>query len=168
MVLAKEAAEKLGQLGLEPLSSEFTLPAFKKLLQSHSSQIKPFLLNQKHVAGIGNIYVDEALWQAKIYPQRLTDSLTEHEIRQLHQAIQETLKKGIENEGTSLGNGLGNYYSTSGRRGGHQHHLNVFRREGQACPRCKHTIKKIVVAQRGTHICPKCQKRPLDATRMPH
>lgn len=155
--LLKDASEKMDKLGLEPLSPEFTHEAFEGLLQNHSSQIKPFLLNQKYIAGIGNIYVDEALWEAKIHPQRLTKSLTAQEINRLHQAIQKVLNIGIKNLGTSLGTGQGNYFSVSGRRGGHQHHLNVFRQDGQACPRCGAAILKTTVAQRGTHFCPVCQ-----------
>ncbi|KIC76448.1 Formamidopyrimidine-DNA glycosylase [Neochlamydia sp. TUME1] len=156
--LYSDPLEKLSRLGLEPLSSNFTCSALTSMLQRYASQIKPFLLNQKHIVGLGNIYVDEALWEAKINPQQLTNSLTKKEIKALHQAIQNVLNKGIENKGTSLGVGASNYYSVSGRRGGHQHHLKVFRQQGLACSRCSTLIIKIVVAQRGTHLCPTCQK----------
>lgn len=156
--LFEDVSEKMDKLGLEPLSSEFTAQALTRLLQNHSSRIKPFLLDQKYIAGLGNIYVDEALWEAKIHPQRQADSLTIQEIKRLHAAIQKVLNKGIKNQGTSLGTGQGNYFSVSGRRGGHQHQLKVFRQDGQACPRCGNAIVKIVVAQRGTHFCPICQK----------
>lgn len=150
-------AKKLEELGLEPLSKEFTLKALKELLQSHSSQIKPFLLNQRFIAGIGNIYADEALWEAKIHPKTLTNTLSDNQMKQLHFAIRNVLTKGIENSGTSLGKHRGNYVSLSGKRGGNQNQLNVFRKSGMACPRCGNTIVKITVAQRGTHLCPHCQ-----------
>ena len=156
--LFEDATEKMSQLGLEPLSSSFTLGALEALLTKHSAQIKPFLLNQKHIAGLGNIYVDEALWEAKLHPQRSTQSLKKSEIKELHHAIQKVLQVGVKNLGTSLGTGQANYYSVSGRRGGHQHHLNVFRQNGRKCPRCQSVIVKTVVAQRGTHFCPTCQQ----------
>lgn len=106
---------------------------------------------------MGNIYVDEALWEAKIHPQRLTNTLSDTEIRALYAAIPKVLKKGIENQGTSLGSQQANYFSVSGRRGGNQYKLNVFRRDGENCPRCGLTIIKLRVAHRGTHVCPICQ-----------
>lgn len=158
----QNSEKKMEQLGLEPLGSQFTLTAFKKLLLERHAKIKPFLLNQKYIAGLGNIYVDEALWEAKIHPLRLSHTLTDSEIKALHQAIQHVLKKGIENLGTSLGSGQGNYYSVSGKRGGHQYQLKVFRQEGKVCQRCGDKILKIVVGQRGTHLCPTCQKEPYE------
>lgn len=145
-------------LGLEPLSPEFTLEAFKACILGKRVQAKPFLLNQKYIAGMGNIYVDEALWEAKIHPQRLINTLTEKEIKDLHKAIPKVLEKGIKNLGTSLGASRANYFSVSGRRGGNQYQLNVFRQEGLPCPRCSTIVKKIKIAQRGTHFCPNCQQ----------
>ncbi|MBA3237696.1 MAG: DNA-formamidopyrimidine glycosylase [Parachlamydiaceae bacterium] len=149
--------EKLASLGVEPLSPNFSLHVFKTILQASSQAIKPFLLNQQHIAGIGNIYVDEALWAAKIHPMQKACALTPSMIKKLFKAIPEVLKAGIENMGTSLGSKDANYFSVSGRRGDHQHQLKVFRRNGFFCPRCGTTIIKIKVAQRGTHICPTCQ-----------
>lgn len=149
--------EILAKIGIDPLTSAFSLEVFKRLLKQSKRMIKPFLLDQQHIAGIGNIYADEALWDAKIHPARLAHTLTMHEIESLHQAIQRVLKSGVENTGTTLGNARANYFSVSGRRGSHQHHLNVFRRQGMPCPRCGTLIQKIVLAQRGTHLCPKCQ-----------
>jgi len=155
--LTRNPLEVLGKIGIEPLSREFTLKAFKGLLQGRKRQVKPFLLDQRFVAGIGNIYVDEALWTAKIHPLRSLETLTENEIQALYKAIIIVLKKGVDNIGTSLGAARANYYSFSGRRGRNQDSLNVFRCDGLPCPRCHTTIKKIVVAQRGTHYCPRCQ-----------
>lgn len=148
---------RLGELGLEPLSTDFSYQAFRTLLQKSSQQIKPFLLNQKHIVGLGNIYVDESLWEAKIHPQKKANTLSESKIKALYAAIPMVLKKGIENMGTSLGSKQANYFSVSGRRGNHQSHLKVFRRDGRPCPRCQTKIIKIFVAQRGTHLCPNCQ-----------
>lgn len=147
----------LDKLGLEPLSKEFTLDALKRCLAGCNRRMKSFLLDQRFIAGLGNIYVDEALWVAKIHPLRSIRTLKEEEIVNLYQAVVEVLKRGVENSGTSLGNTRANYFSVSGRRGNNQQALNVFRREGLPCMRCHTVIQKIVVAQRGTHFCPNCQ-----------
>jgi len=156
--LLENPEDHLDQLGIEPLSSHFTLKTFQNLLKGSQRPIKPFLLDQHKLVGLGNIYVDEALWQAEVHPKRSVSSLTQKEMRALHQAIPEVLQKGIDNIGTSLGSKRANYYSVSGRRGTNQQQLKVFRRDGLPCPRCGNIIKKIVVAQRGTHFCPFCQK----------
>lgn len=156
--LLSHPEDKLKKLGIEPLSKSFTLKAFEKLLTNSSQQIKPFLLNQCYITGLGNIYVDEALWEAKIHPTRKTNSLNQIEIKALHNAIPKVLKQGIAHMGTSLGSKLANYFSVSGRRGGNQTQLKVFRREGLLCPRCHSEIIKISVSKRGTHLCPNCQK----------
>lgn len=145
-------------VGADPFSKEFTLSFFQKVLQSHKQTIKSFLLSQKHVCGLGNIYVDEALWEAGIHPLQRTNDLLPKESRALFKIIPQVLKKGIDHTGTTLGNAKANYYSVSGRRGNNQHSLNVFRRHGLSCPRCGATIQRLIVAQRGTHICPGCQK----------
>ncbi len=146
------------KIGIDPFSKAFTIKAFKMLLQSCKRLLKPFLLDQKYISGLGNIYVDEALWEAKINPQRVSNTLSDSEIEALFLAIPKVLEKGIKNQGTSLGAHHSNYFSVSGKRGGNQYQLNVFRRDGEPCPRCHHTIVKLKVAQRGTHICPFCQK----------
>lgn len=156
--LLQSAEKQLNEIGIEPLSKEFIKEKFQQIIGKHSQQIKPFLLNQKYIAGLGNIYVDEALWEAKIHPQRKVSSLKTKEINDLHDAIQKVLTKGIKNQGTTLGKSRVNYYSVSGRRGNNQLKLNVFRQEGLPCPRCGSIIVKTVVAQRGTHFCPQCQK----------
>ena len=132
--------------------------ALQKKLRKSSQKIKPFLLDQHHIAGLGNIYVDEALWEAKIHPMQKANTLNLTKIKALHHAISAVLKQGIAHMGTSLGSKQANYFSVSGRRGGNQTQLKVFRREGLPCPRCNTDIVKIVVAQRGTHLCPFCQK----------
>lgn len=150
--------DQVKNIGIDPFSKTFTPDALKSFLNAHSRQIKPFLLDQKYISGLGNIYVDEALWEAKMNPTRLSDTLSDAEIQTLYTVILKVLKKGIKNLGTSLGLHQANYFSVSGRRGGNQYRLNVFRRDGEPCPRCGHTIIKLRVAQRGTHICPICQQ----------
>jgi formamidopyrimidine-DNA glycosylase len=131
------------------------------MLHACRRQVKPLLLDQKFIAGLGNIYVDEALWEAGIHPLRISCSLSKKDITALHRAIPYVLRTGLRNMGTSLGAGAGNFYSVAGRRGRNEDQLKVFRRDGQACPRCGTSIKRIVVGQRGSHICPTCQRKPL-------
>jgi len=148
----------LGRLGPEPLSDDFTVAVLRLALQAHNRMLKPLLLDQHVLAGLGNIYVDEALWEARLHPCRLSGSLTAAECRRLHTAIRRVLQRGVDGMGTTLGSGMTNFYSVAGRRGRNQDALNVFRRHGEACPRCKETLERIVVAQRSTHLCPHCQK----------
>ncbi len=148
----------LGRLGPEPLAASFTGKRFAKMLQTTNRQIKPLLLDQHFLAGLGNIYVDEALWEARIHPQRTSGSLTRREVNALHQAIPAVLRKGLKNLGTSLGTGQTNFYLPGQRPGGNAEALNVFRRTGKACPRCSTMIARIIVGQRSSHICPHCQK----------
>ncbi len=151
------ASDPLARLGPEPLDAAFTPVVLGERLAGRRSRIKPLLLDQTVVAGLGNIYVDEALWHARIHPETPADRLGPRELRRLHQAIRQVLASGIENQGTTLGNGQSNFYSVAGRRGRNSDQLNVFRRDGLPCPRCGATIERSVVAQRGTHFCPACQ-----------
>lgn len=160
--LTDNKEEILGKLGPEPLEKSFTpkllfdlLPKEKKIKLC----IKAWLLDQTNVAGLGNIYVDEALWLAKIHPERPANSLTLNEAKSLRDAIQSVLRKGIANSGTSLGHTQGNFISADGKHGNNAETLNVFHRQGKPCPRCGTIITKSVVAQRGTHVCPNCQKK---------
>ena len=109
------------------------------------------------IAGLGNIYVDEALWEAHLHPQKIANTMTEQESFSLLHAIQKVLKQGLRTQGTTLGSGKTNYYRPNGTRGSHQDKLNVFRRTDQPCPRCSSRIIKLKIAQRSTHICPNCQ-----------
>ena len=160
--LVKDKEEILGKLGPEPLEKSFTPKLLFSLLPKDKKVklcIKAWLLDQTNVAGLGNIYVDEALWLAKIHPERPAASITLKEAEALQKAIQAVLKKGIANSGTSLGHTQGNFISADGKHGNNAETLNVFHRQGQPCPRCGAIIEKSVVAQRGTHICPKCQRK---------
>lgn len=121
---------------------------------SRDRAIKALLLDQSRVAGIGNIYSDEILWAAKIHPLRKGNSLTEAEVGRTFHAMKDILKLGIKAGGTSIRD----FRKPSGQRGSFQNHRKVYQRAGLPCPRCRTPIKRIVVTQRGTHFCPKCQR----------
>ena len=157
--LTANAEKILGRLGPEPLSTDFTQKKFAQRLNPRKRLLKPLLLDQTFIAGLGNIYVDEALWESKIHPCRIAASLAASEIRALHLAIPRVLKRGLKNLGTSLGTGKTNFYSIAKHQGRNRDQLNVFRRTGQRCPRCQATIRRIIVGQRSSHICPRCQKK---------
>lgn len=141
-------------LGAEPLSSEFTIEYLKDCLDKSKTKIKPFLLNQKNVAGLGNIYVDEALAISKIHPERKANSLSDEEIEKLHQAINLVISEGIRDGGTSFRD----YRNGLGEKGSHQGKLYVYNRKGKKCRFCHNLITKIVLNGRGTYFCPNCQK----------
>jgi formamidopyrimidine-DNA glycosylase len=157
MYLVSDPAEILGQLGPEPLSDSFTSKWLHHALHAKHRMLKPLLLDQTFIAGLGNIYVDESLWDARLHPRRRSDSLTWHESRHLHRGIRRALRKGVRNLGTALGRGETNFRSLSEEEARNQEELNVFQRTGEDCPRCKTPVKRIIVGQRSTHICPACQ-----------
>jgi formamidopyrimidine-DNA glycosylase len=154
-------------LGPEPLAPDFSAKVLADRIGGRKGRIKPLLLNQKFVAGMGNIYVDEALWTAKIHPIRIANTLNLKEIISLHRAIRHVLRQGIRNAGTALGRGQNNFSSILRNRGGNADHLNVFRRTGQPCPRCGHAIERLIVCQRSTHLCSQCQRIGRKAVSMP-
>jgi formamidopyrimidine-DNA glycosylase len=150
----RELEEKpLKKLGLEPLEEAFTLEAFRGKLAGRSTKIKPLLLNQEYIVGIGNIYVDESLYLAGIHPEREAGSLTRNEFAALYAAIVHTLQEAVDAGGSSIKS----YVNGQGEIGMFQHQLKMYGRQGQACETCGHEIEKMVVAGRGTHFCPKCQ-----------
>lgn len=140
-------------LGPEPLGASFSSKLLYEMLQQHSRQIKPLLLDQHFIAGMGNLYTDEALFRAKVHPLRISNSLTKSESNALYDAIQATLIDGIQHFGASI--------DWIYRGGDFQNYFNVYGRDGEPCPRCGRIIEKIVVGQRGTHYCPNCQPKPL-------
>ncbi len=148
--------EVVGHLGPEPLDASFSLRLFAERIAGRRGRLKPLLLNQTFVAGLGNIYVDEALWQAELHPLRTADGLSEDEIAQLHAAIVAVLTKAVRLRGTSFSQA--GYRDLTGNTGEMQGTLNVFRRTGEPCPRCSAPIERSVVAMRGTHTCPRCQR----------
>ena len=156
--LLKDPSPILGRLGPEPLAPGFTVKILGNLLKGRRRLLKPLLLDQTFVAGLGNIYVDEALWEARLHPLRLASTLSKPEVKALRQAIPRVLKRGLKNLGTSLGTGETNFYSVASRPGRNKDQLNVFRRTDLPCPRCRATIERIIVGQRSTHICSTCQK----------
>jgi formamidopyrimidine-DNA glycosylase len=150
-------AEGLAQLdaryGGEPLEASFTPDTLRDLLRGRRTRIKPLLLDQSSIAGLGNIYTDEALWRARIHPLRSAASLTNAESDRLYEAIRSALALGLEHGGSTLRD----YRNGYGEKGHTQEYFNVYDRKGQPCSRCGTLIERIVVAQRGTHICPTCQ-----------
>jgi len=158
MHLFKEGEEllelPLKKLGIEPLSDQFTPDILRSKLEKRSSKIKPLLLNQELIVGLGNIYVDEALFAAKIHPERTPDSLSSKEWKSLHQAIVDTLTRAVDAGGSSIKS----YVNGQGEMGLFQQQLSAYGRENEPCSSCGTTMVKFVVGGRGTHICPRCQK----------
>lgn len=150
--LTEDPSQVIGSLGPEPLGDDFTPDSFHFLLHSHNRQLKYFLLDQKMIAGMGNIYTDESLFRAKLHPARKTDSLAEAETQLLWTSIREILQEGIQNQGSSI--------DWMYQGGDYQKYLSVYNLEGHPCKRCKTPIKRIKIAQRSTYFCPSCQKLP--------
>jgi formamidopyrimidine-DNA glycosylase len=142
-----------GKLGVEPLSAEFTPQAFAHMLQGRTRALKPLLLDQSHVVGVGNIYADEALFRAGLHPLQPANTLTTAQTVALHEAIIHVLQTGIQHNGASVDW----YRRADGTKGQMQNHLNIYDRADEPCYTCGSPIRKIRVAQRGTHYCPNCQ-----------
>lgn len=143
------------KVGPEPLAGDFTWQVMRERLQKRpGTNIKAALLDQSVIAGIGNIYADESLWGARIHPTTLVRNLSDSKFRALHGALRAVLQLSIDKGGSTDQH----YVDAEGRRGKYLTFANVFRREGQPCPRCGTTIAKSRVAGRGTHTCPHCQK----------
>ncbi len=139
--------------GPEPLTPAFTVSALEKTLQGRKLKIKALLLDQKRISGLGNIYVDEALYAARIKPSRLAGSLSKSEIKILHHEINRIIKAAVKNRGTTFSD----YVDSSGKKGNFSRYLQVYGKQGSTCPSCGSSISKIKLAGRGTHYCPKCQ-----------
>lgn len=153
LVAAGEAWDE--ELGVEPLSDGFTEEAFIGMLAERTSLIKVFLLDQRRIAGIGNIYACEALWEARIRPTRLAGALTKAAACRLRCAIVDVLQRAITKRGTSVDD----YVDAEGLKGGFQNDLAVYGRHGRPCSRCRTSrIVRTVVAQRGTWWCRQCQR----------
>ena len=142
------------ELGIEPLEKQFSARRFKDMLDGKKTKIKPLLMDQTFIAGIGNLYAQEALFLAGILPERAANKLKDDEIKKLHRAIQKVLQEGIQYRGSSVDN----YVNGRGEQGKYHLRLKVYGREGSSCAKCKGKIKKISLGGRGTCFCPRCQK----------
>jgi formamidopyrimidine-DNA glycosylase len=145
----------LGALGPDALDPELTAGAFKARIRARRGRLKPLLLDQTFVAGIGNIYADEALWLARLHPLRAAGGLSDREIGRLYRAIRSVLETGVLARGATIT--TGGYRDLGGAEGGMAAQLKVFRRTGLACPRCGSKVARTVVGARSTHFCPRCQ-----------
>jgi len=142
------------KLGAEPLGSDFSWEYFKNLYNGKRITIKQALLDQTKIAGLGNIYVDEALWAAGIAPLKSAGNLSAVELKKLHKAIKDVLILSIKQRGTSFSD----YRDGHGQKGNNMKFLKVYGRAGESCPKCKKLINKIKIGGRGTHWCDHCQK----------
>jgi formamidopyrimidine-DNA glycosylase len=154
LLTAQALRERLERLGPEPLEPGFSVEYLRRVAGNRRSQIKPLILDQSIASGVGNIYADEALYDARIHPRRKASSLSEAEWDALHRAVRENLAAGVEHRGTTFSL----YRDVLGREGGHQHHLKVFLREGEPCPACDSDIIREQVGGRATFLCPACQE----------
>lgn len=148
--LTTEPEQLFAGLGPEPLDAHFSAEEFHSLLARSRRQIKPLLMDQSFLAGVGNIYADEALHQARLHPLRNSATLTREEASRLLQGIRDVLQEGIRRNGASI--------DWVYKGGDFQNYFKVYQRTGEACPVCGTPIERIMVAQRGTHYCPTCQK----------
>lgn len=150
--LTAQPERVLGKLGPEPFEKSFTAQRLYERLKRRKRQLKPLLLDQTFLAGLGNIYTDECLHMAKLHPLQLSHTVTLRQAKALHAAIRSVLKEGIRRNGASI--------DWVYRGGDYQNYFRVYDRAGQHCPVCGTKIERLTVAQRGTHICPRCQRLP--------
>ncbi|MDQ4048946.1 MAG: bifunctional DNA-formamidopyrimidine glycosylase/DNA-(apurinic or apyrimidinic site) lyase [Actinomycetota bacterium] len=158
VLLGADAVEDYfgSRLGIEPLSPDFTADALRALASDRRAPVKAFLLAQERVAGVGNIYADEALFRARLHPLRPVGSLRRGQIASLRDAVVESLEAGIDARGATIDD----FRHADGASGSFQDRFLVHRREGEPCPRCGSKIRKLRAAGRGTYVCPRCQPRP--------
>jgi formamidopyrimidine-DNA glycosylase len=154
-------------LGPEPLDEAFTVDVLRAILRKRKAPVKAVLLDQAAIAGIGNLYADEALHYAKVHPLRPASRLTKTEAERLHSGIVRALEQGLRNYGSSVGVvtdgedvSLRDHVNLSGEPGSNQEYLVAYGREGRPCRTCGTPIERIKVGQRSAHFCPKCQPRP--------
>ncbi len=152
--LVDELSEAVVGLGPEPLGETFTGPALADALSGRKAPVKAVILDQRRIAGIGNIYADEALFEAGIDPRRQAAVLSGAEVKALHGAIRSVLRAGVESRGASFRD----YLDADGRAGSMQMYVKVFRRTGKPCYRCRTAIERVKVGGRSTHYCPHCQR----------
>jgi len=152
---ADALAIALAQHGPEPLEAGFTLAAFRRRLRARRARLKPLLLDQAFLAGVGNIYADEALWRSRLHPLRHAGTLRPPDERRLYGAIRGILAEAIERRGSSI-----NDYTAPEGDGEMQEHLDVYQRTGLPCHRCGRPVRRMVIGARGTHFCSWCQRLP--------
>jgi formamidopyrimidine-DNA glycosylase len=152
--LVRDPETVLGDLGPEPLEESFTPQLFRSLLSKHRGMLKPLLLDQRFVAGLGNIYVDESLFRAGLHPQRKVDTLQEADVLRLHSAIRAVLQQAVDHHGTTFD---GVFVRPQGQEGRQQEGLEVYGQTDLPCIICGTPIERTVVGGRGTHYCPHCQ-----------
>jgi len=145
---------EIRRLGHDPFSVEFNAPWLWSELIHTRRDLKSFLLDQRKIAGLGNIYVCEALYRARLHPERRSNTATRKEAAALARAVREVVRKAVENRGTSFSD----FIDSDGEPGAHQDFLHVFYREGEKCRRCRATIARIRQGNRSTYFCPRCQK----------
>lgn len=158
IVPAGDWAARAAKLGPEPLSPAFTVAVLEDRLAASRQPLKTFLLDQRRIAGLGNIYVAEALWRARLSPRRRAKNVGSVRAVRLYRAIVEVLSEAVGGSGTSLGGTYLNFADADGDPGGFYEALNVYDREDEPCRRCGGPIKRIVQAQRSTYYCPVCQR----------
>ncbi len=146
----------LAAMGPEPLSDAFTAASLARALKRSEVAVKTLLLSQRPVAGVGNIYADEALWRARIHPATPARRVPRAKVGPLRDAIREVLSASIEAQGTTLND----YRTVNGEVGAYLEQLAAYGHEGDPCPRCGHPVERIVLGGRGTHLCPDCQPAP--------
>ncbi len=144
------------RIGIEPMTPEFTAEHLRGMTRGRRAPIKSFVLDQRRIAGVGNIYADEALFRARIHPLRAAGTLNRSQLEALRTGIEAALQAGIEAKGATIDD----FRHVDGARGSFQDQFLVHRREGEPCPRCGTTIRKLVVGGRGTYVCERCQPRP--------
>ena len=154
MWLVNNEDEVIDKLGPEPLDEDFTVEKLVAILKGRTTPVKAVLLDQSLIAGIGNMYADESLFDAKIHPEKPAGHLSLDEVERLHDAIIRALQKGLKLKGASIRN----YIRPDGQPGSAHNEFNVAHGTGQNCPRCGARIQRIVVRGRGTYFCPCCQK----------
>jgi formamidopyrimidine-DNA glycosylase len=153
-----ELEEIYNTYGEEPLTGDFNIEYLRSILDNNNLAIKKILMDQKQISGIGNIYADEILWDAKIHPLTRGKNISASDVTKLYNAIENILKDAVRLRGTSTSD----FRDTSGRKGGYGDILKAYKRNGQPCQRCEREIERIVVGGRGTHFCPHCQKEKND------
>ncbi len=155
LIDTEELPEYLSKYGPEPLSEHFTYEKFKQTLSNQKGKIKQVLMDQNVLAGIGNIYSDEILFEAKIHPQQKIEKITKKKLKKLFFAIKNVLQTAIKNRGDSVSD----YRDTEGKKGKYQEVQKVYRKTGKPCLECEGEIKRIKIGGRSAHYCPKCQKK---------